>query len=53
MLGDAYNQIDDVAHAREAWTKAKGYPESQKSADQRLNLGGHVKMTTQQQKKKN
>ena len=51
MLGDAYNQIDDVAHAREAWTKAKGYPESQKSAEQRLNVGGHVKMTGQQKKK--
>ena len=51
MLGDAYNQIDDVAHAREAWTKAKGYPESQKSAEQRLNVGGHVKMTSQPKKK--
>lgn len=51
MLGDAYNQIDDVAHAREAWTKAKAYPDSQKSADQRLNAGGHVKMTTQPKKK--
>ena len=55
MLGDAYNQIDDLPHAREAWTKAKGYPESQKAAEQRLNIGGHVKMTTQPQpsKKKN
>ncbi|MFT3790467.1 MAG: hypothetical protein QM741_05180 [Rudaea sp.] len=51
MLGDSYNQIDDLAHAREAWTKAKGYPESQKSAEQRLNIGGHVKMTTQPKKK--
>ncbi|MBS0589168.1 MAG: hypothetical protein JSR65_00845 [Proteobacteria bacterium] len=51
MLGDAYNQIDDVAHAREAWTKAKAYPDSQKSADQRLNIAGHVKMTTQPKKK--
>jgi predicted Zn-dependent protease len=51
MLGDAYNQIDDVAHAREAWTKAKGFPESQKSAEQRLNVGGHVKMTPTQKKK--
>jgi tetratricopeptide (TPR) repeat protein len=53
MLGDAYNQIDDMSHAREAWTKAKGYPESQKLAEQRLNVGGHVKMVPQQSKKKN
>jgi len=55
MLGDAYNQIDDLPHAREAWTKAKGYPDSQKAAEQRLNIGGRVKMTTQPQpqKKKN
>jgi predicted negative regulator of RcsB-dependent stress response len=45
MLGDAYNQIDDSTNARAAWTKAKGYPESEKSATQRLSQGGHVKMT--------
>jgi len=51
MLGDAYNQIDDVANARAAWTKAKAYPESQKSAEQRLNVNGHIKMTTPAKKK--
>jgi len=44
MLGDAYNQIDAHADATAAWQKAKGYPESQKMADQRLHAGGQVKL---------
>ena len=45
LLGDAYNQFDDHADAVAAWQKAKGYPESQKMAVQRLSVGGQVKLT--------
>lgn len=45
LLGDAYNQFDDHADAVAAWQKAKGYPESQKMAAQRLSANGQVKLT--------
>ena len=44
LLGDAYNQFDAHADAVAAWQKAKGYPESQKMAEQRLGAGGQVKL---------
>jgi len=44
LLGDSYNQLDDTADAVAAWQKAKGYPSSQKMAEQRLSAGGHVKL---------
>jgi len=44
LLGDAYNQFDDRTNAVAAWQKAKGYPDTQKMADQRLNAGGQVKL---------
>jgi predicted Zn-dependent protease len=42
ILGDAYNQLDNMAEATAAWTKAKAYPSAQKMAEQRLKAGGHV-----------
>jgi predicted Zn-dependent protease len=42
MLGDSYNQIDNMPEATAAWQKAKGYPSSQKMAEQRLKVGAHV-----------
>ncbi|HEX6832814.1 MAG TPA: tetratricopeptide repeat protein [Rudaea sp.] len=39
ILGDAYNNLDNAASARAAWQKAKGYPSTQKMAEQRLSAG--------------
>jgi predicted Zn-dependent protease len=44
LLGDAYNQFDDRNDAVAAWQKAKGYAESQKMAEQRLNAGSGIKL---------
>lgn len=41
ILGDAENNLDNVTAARAAWEKAKGYPSTQKMAEQRLS-GGKV-----------
>jgi predicted Zn-dependent protease len=44
LLGDSYNQLDDIPDATAAWQKAKGYPSAQKMAEQRLAAGGHIKL---------
>lgn len=44
LLGDAYNQLDAHGDAVAAWQKAKGYPESEKMAQQRLSAGSQVKL---------
>ncbi len=46
MLGDAYNQTENVAEATAAWQKAKAYPDSVKGAEQRLKQGGRVQLKT-------
>lgn len=51
ILGDAQNNLDNVAGARASWTKAKGYPSTQKMAEQRLGGGGKVKTAPPKVKK--
>lgn len=46
LLGDSYNQLDNNPEAKAAWQKAKGYPSTQKMAEQRLAAGGHIKLNT-------
>jgi tetratricopeptide (TPR) repeat protein len=43
LLGDAQNNSDNAAAAKEAWEKAKGYPSTRQMAEQRLKnmRGGH------------